>query len=602
MDPTTPEEGLSPSIRATRHALRIYQIEQSMPHFSLEQECEALANQVEVLSNRHKMLCGHLWTARVIPSLTHRRICSRFASILLPTAGRFNQGGIEVVRLFLQNPSIASEFSEGHLRRLCAFLDHLPSFCDVFEKPLEIDPTFLMLFKEELITEHIDSYLLQFAILRAFFLDFQCPVLELLLMHYPKQAYDYLIAKLGSKYKKPLTYLEDDFNLFLDPEKAIFLAPLQEIFSKVPLSPILPFCKRHLCTLNEIISDIIEHSHTSVTLSQIKGYYSAMKTSHILRLIQNDINDNWSRPMKILTRTFHIPCNVQVIEATSPFYLIRKLNHTIYQLEQTHWLMLKANTYTFLCSLNPLFYLEPKDFDAFMKEKLFHKVRGFMIRPISEEVIGHILLRICENQSTFNHQMRHFREKLPLTHEQFMVEILSTLPKEHKERVQEIIDQEFSKITLSANLIQHVLNSFNFQTSVEKLNSITKELLLSLGFESYYPFQIANTLRTLLLCNGLGNFSSWLIEERITTFSGLPLTLALGTLTTIDHHNREEQIALKYNFCLSNPDFYLEKSHGLLRIPKLTKLEVIMPKNNSKEIINAPVTMKDAGRDQSSGQ
>lgn len=256
--------------------------------------------------------------------------------------------------------------------------------------------------------------------------------------------------------------------------------------------------------------------------------------------------------MKRLARAFQLRCQTVRCPVTSPGALARGISRHLQQ-QSPRWALLR--TAERLVSIDMQLAL------SFAQERsLLKQSKCYLETPASEVTLGHILLRLSENQQTFNRAMSQLLTAFPMTKRELRDRLLHH---QYPESVTTIIDQEYAKIRFDRTVAEHILLSLSQQLSYEQQHRIRQDLVITLSHDRYYPLHLAYILTHLLSSYQLRLPNPLDLAHLLTAHAVLPHFIVIGTTHDLEHPEGNAPIILRYHTCTQKLAYYLATGPSL---------------------------------------
>jgi hypothetical protein len=192
------------------------------------------------------------------------------------------------------------------------------------------------------------------------------------------------------------------------------------------------------------------------------------------------------------------------------------------------------------------------DFASLSKRTLFEPASQFLKKGISSSLITSIIDIYADRDNTLQKNLHAiFDAKKGLTYDSFRMQLLSYVSKaQSRKRLQEIIDQEYAKVFLCASEFPALFKKLNLQISLEALISIQNTLRQKHNTRTY-PYQLAHTLRKILILHGFPIIDPSQIEQAICEIKALPLAFDIGDINYYDREREDPfhiRAVIRYHF------------------------------------------------------
>jgi hypothetical protein len=195
-----------------------------------------------------------------------------------------------------------------------------------------------------------------------------------------------------------------------------------------------------------------------------------------------------------------------------------------------------------------------KGFFQFVEEVVFRPAKYRLSSFIPYETIVRIIEKYTDVELTRNEMKGFFRGCMPLTYSRCLGILLDKTNPEKINLIEKIIEEEFSVVLLSNREMTEVLRILKLDLP----SSVFSDLMNAMPKEHRLPYELARTLRMLLIEKGVAIFTPYEIEHAICKIAGLPQPIKLGDLNWVDT-NREDpyhpELEIKYSWVENTPHY-----------------------------------------------
>lgn len=275
--------------------------------------------------------------------------------------------------------------------------------------------------------------------------------------------------------------------------------------------------------------------------------------------------------MKRSHPSFQIPCQEIPLHIKDASHLLKLLNK---HLNSSHiWALLRIKSGLILLSTHKILMFSPTSLNQHGKR--------YLKTEVNADKAGQILLRLSENQKTFNQSMHQALPILPTTKQKFRDYLLAQTKTHEINKTSEIIDQEYYKISLSKQLLLHLLALINVSVTEEQSRGFMHEALVTLEPGNYYPHHLAMLLHHLMLDHHILAPPVDLIEYSLCLLTDHPHCVVLGQLKDDVSDGSQKNLTIRYNFCLEKLAYYFTVGHVLFPVcpSHLTHAQLLLPIN-----------------------
>ncbi len=190
-------------------------------------------------------------------------------------------------------------------------------------------------------------------------------------------------------------------------------------------------------------------------------------------------------------------------------------------------------------------------FRNFIQETMFDPAKKRLASLVSPQLIRNVIKRFAKDRITTEKMTSYFSDKGNMTFAMFRDELISHTDDDHIQLVKDIIEDEFSKVSISLNDLTQILA----RLGIKILSKALEKLFRVIPCDELSPSVLAKKLRLALIEEGIQVVNPYQLELCICDVKKLPLLINVGDLNWVinDEH---EHLLIKISYVWGIPKFF----------------------------------------------
>lgn len=197
-----------------------------------------------------------------------------------------------------------------------------------------------------------------------------------------------------------------------------------------------------------------------------------------------------------------------------------------------------------------------KPFYHFINEIVFRPAKWRLASRVPRETLDRVIERFSDNEQTRGEMRYHFNSQRYLTYTRLRDDLFINVHPSLHGHVMKIIEEEFSKVTLSKPELSKILAELDIEVESEVFHKLYEVLTIKPSL----PYHLARELRLALIEGGVAVNNPYDVELAICRIKRLPLPIYVGDLNWVNKYSEDPDhlhLMIKFSWVTGTPGYVI---------------------------------------------